>query len=463
MTEKKILKTETVKKLILLKKHHYRLPHSDFLCDGAIHVWKLQIKIIEKLLERFNKYTHKQLQLINTVLPFLEKICGYLDDSKTINVPWSIIPSLEDLFSKVKPDTQFVICPLWENNYQIINRNIVEYLDNSVISIPGLLFDPGSNFEAEKKNFLSDAPSGIYFVFYPRSERLSVLHFPLLGHEIGHIFASSWLDSNFNDSLFNQEAEKTLKAEIDSEIPPDVIDPIFKETFINNRLLEMLEIFHKVLSEVISDIVGVFIFGPSALLSSFIFAIKFGLDDFRALEYGYLSWRFRLFFICKAIKYMENDKLPSRYTKSIQLMEEILTLADIDINKYSYNKQHRFIRHIVRLFDEKIQVVFQDIESFLADQVYSKNYDESHQKKIFERLQNGIIPNSILDDKLDETPMGLRNIVGSTWLFVNELSESDSLEYFKKASCANLLSIKAIELSHFQKDFDKKKYISNNI
>lgn len=457
MIEKEILKSETYKKLILLKKHYYRLPHSDFLCNGAEHVWKIQVKIIEKLIERFDKYSQKQLQLINTFTPFLEKICGFLDDSKTINVPWSIIPSLEDLFSKVKPDTQFVICPLWETNYQIFNRNIIEYLNETIISIPGLLFDYGPNFEDENKSLLEGAPSGIYFVFYPRAERLSVLHFPLLGHEIGHIYALIWLNLNFKEKLISTEIEKKLKSEIDSEIPPNAIDPIFKESYINRRLLEMFETFKRVLAEIISDIVGAFIFGQSALLSSYIFAVKFGLDDFRALEYGYLSWRFRLYFICKAIKYMGIEKLPSRYIKSNELITEIFRISKVDIEKYDYKQHHRFIRHIVKIFDSNLNKVFKDIETFLGNQVYRKNYNEIHQKNIFERLQNGITPNSMIDGELNETPMGLRNIVGATWIYVNEISISDNQEYFQHALCANLLSIKAIELSHFQEDFNKRQ------
>ena len=458
MIEADILKAETYKKLIQLRKQYYRLPHSDFLCNGAEHVWNIQIGIIQKLIERFDRYSQKQLQLINTFTPFLEKICGFLDDSKTANVPWSIIPSLEDLFSKVKPGTQFVICPLWETNYQIFNRNIIEYLNEKIISIPGLLFDLGDKFEEQKSALLEGAPSGIYFVFYPRAERLSVLHFPLLGHEIGHIYSVIWLDSNFQDRLLNTEIEKILKDEIDAEVPPDAIEPLFKEAYINRRLLEIYGIFQKVLAEVISDIVGAFIFGPSALLSSFIFAVKFGMDDFRALEYGYLSWRFRLFFICKAMKFMGADRFPSRYVKSNQLLEEIIKIADINIEKYTYKDQHKFIRHLVKLFDKNLEGVFDDIQTFLNDQVYLKNYNEMHQKRIYERLHNGIIPNSIVDAELNEIPMGLRNIVGATWLYVNEIDMTDLENYFQKALCSNLLSIKAIELSHFQKDFNRRQH-----
>jgi hypothetical protein len=315
----------------------------------------------------------------------------------------------------------------------------------------------GPDFEDEKKAFLEEAPTGIYFVFYPRAERLSVLHFPLLGHEIGHIYALIWLDQNFKDKLISTQIEKTLKNEIDAELPPNAIEPIFKETYINQRLLDILGIYNRVLAEVIADLVGAFIFGQSALLSSYIFAIKFGLDDFRALEYGYLSWRFRLYFICKAMKYMDTNKYPSRYSKSNQLIEEISHAADIDIDSYPYKKQHGYIKHIVMLFDKNLETVFKDIETFLGGEIYPKNYNEIHQKNVYERLHDGIIPNSMLNADLDEIPIGLRNIVGATWIFVNEIESTDNDKYFRQVLCANLLSIKAIELSHFQDDFNRKR------
>ena len=164
MIEKQIIKAETYKKLRTLQKQYKDLPHGDFLCDGAESVWRLLKDIINKLVERFDKYSSKQLQLFNELFPFFDRVCGYLDDSETKKIPWSIIPSIEDLFSKIKPGTKFIICPIWETNYAIYTKNIIEYLNLKVIQLPGLIFDWGPSFITDCENFLEPFPSGIYFV-----------------------------------------------------------------------------------------------------------------------------------------------------------------------------------------------------------------------------------------------------------------------------------------------------------
>lgn len=457
MNEKEIIRIETYKKLLLLRKQYYGLPHGDFLCDGGEYIWSLQVNIIKKIIERFDIYSYRHLQLINTLFSFFEKICGYLNDSKTKNVPWSIIPSLEDLFTKIKPNTKFVICPLWETNYKIYNRNIIEVIDQTLLSVPNLIFDPSDDFVDIKNKFLSDYPAGIYFVFYPRTERLSVLHFPLLGHEIGHIYSLTWINDNFRRMIEESDIERLLRKEINSDIPAIVqSETLFIDNLIENQLLVIYDMYTNILAETISDIVGTFIFGPSTLFSSYIFAIKGGFDDFKGLKFGYLPWRFRLNYICNALEYLGLEYPPTGLDKSYNWVDEIKKTADIDFDKYKYSRENRYCKYIASLISSNFNSICKSIEGFVGDQNYKNSYDEKLQKNVVERLENGIIPNCIIDDKLKETPIGLRNIVAGTWLHLCELDLADYEKHCLKSLNANLLSLKAIELSHFQNDFNNQ-------
>lgn len=457
MNEKSIVLIETYKKLFFLKKQYFGLPHKDFICDGAEYIWKLQVNIIEKLINRFEKYSNKQLQLINTLFPFFEKICGYLDDSKTKNVPWSIIPSLETLFSEIRPDTKFIICPLWETNYKIFNRNIIEYIDETVLSVPGLLFDSSDDFDANKNKFLEEYPSGIYFVFYPRTERLSVLHFPLLGHEIGHIYASIWLDEYFEKLLKESDIEETLKKEVKTEFSKNAINgPLFLDHIIDVRVFEILKIYKQIFAETISDIVGAFIFGPSTLFSSYIFALKFGLDDFKGFTDGYLPWRFRLNLICRALDYMKIGNLPDSHKQANVWISNICKTAIIDFKSFSYKVQYKYCAYVIDLIIRNFSEICCNIEKFISDQNYKNSYDEKHQGTVVERLENGIIPNCRIDGDLREDPICLRNIVAGTWIYLCELDMGNYDKYLTDSINANLLSLKAIELSHFQNEFNKR-------
>jgi len=458
MLEEKLIKYETYREIDSLEKQYLNLPYRDFPCKGAITAWKFLVSIIVVLKNRFNNYSPKQLQFIQTILPFFEIFCGYLNDSKTKNVPWSVIPSLEELFSKIKADTQFVICPIWEANYKIFNRNIIEYIDSKLLRTQGLLFDSTPNFDDDRKRFLEGFPSGIYFVFYPRTEKLNVLHFPLLGHEIGHIFATGWINSNFEYILKKHHIKRKIEEHIDSHLPDGLVGPLFKPQVINTQALEIIDIYRKISAELLSDIVGASIFGHPALLSNYIFSLKFNLDDFRQVPHGYVSWRFRLYFIQKAMARIGLKEFPGVIKGMTNWYDEIKKItASIEIKNYSFEVTgFGYVKYIIELLDEEFEDLWANIVTFLKDQKYIDIYSQSLQEAVFERLINGIVPNCVINSELAEKPICLRNIVSGTWLYLmNNEQLNDHSNYFKSNYVANLLSLKAIELSYSQKNFKK--------
>lgn len=458
MLEEKLIKYETYREITSLEKQYLNLPYRDFPCKGAIAAWKFLVSIIVILKKRFNNYSPKQLQFIQTILPLFEIFCGYLNDSKTKNVPWSVIPSLEELFSKIKADTQFVICPIWETNYKIFNRNIIEFLDSKLLRTQGLLFDSTPNFDDDRIKFLKDFPSGIYFVFYPRTEKLTVLHFPLLGHEIGHIFANEWINSNFENVLKKHHIKENVKKYIDSQLPDGLVGPLFKPQVIDTQALGIIDIYRKISSELLSDIVGAFIFGHPALLSNYIFSLKFDIDDFRQVPQGYVSWRFRLYFIQKALSRIGLKEFPGVIKEMTNWYDEIKKIsASIEIKNYPFERTaFGFVKYIIELLDEEFDELCANIVTFLKDQQYIDIYSQSLQEAVFERLINGIVPNCVINNELAEEPIPLRNIVGGTWLYlINNGQLNDYSNYYQSNYVANLLSLKAIELSYSQKNFEK--------
>jgi hypothetical protein len=449
---------ETYRRIKYLQKQFLTLPHRDFPCLGAESAWKFLSSIIKILIQRFDQYTSRQLKLLNTALPLFEHFCGFLDDSEVKKVPWSIIPSLEELFTKIKPDTQFVISPLWETNYKIYNTNIIEHLDTQLLGIKGLLFDDDQDFETKRRDFFLEYKKGVYFVFYPRTERLSVLHFPLLGHEIGHIFSTEWLNNKFVDTLNKYDINKKIKIYIENALPPDLIGDLFKPQYIQRQIVEILALYKQIVSEILADIVGVYIFGHSALLSCYIFALKYDLDDFMAVPKGYLSWRFRLYFIFKALDLMKAGQFPLKYSNTNELINEIRKIVNtIDIKNYNYEKtKHKYIQYIVEVLDEEFDKICMEIETFLGGQQYLNIYSNVYQDEVVERLKNNITPNCKLIDNLIEKPIDLRNIVCGTWLFLSDLDPNRYEEYYERCHSVNLLSLKAIELSYYQKQFKNK-------
>lgn len=449
------VRTETFKKFKYLHKQFYNLPHGDFPCIGASSAWKFLSSIVEIILQRFDDYSTRQIQFLNTALPLFETFCGYLDDSKLNKVPWSLIPSLEELFTKIKPGTEFVICPLWETNYKILNRNIIEYVDTIFLKIQGLVFDVGPDFDLKRLDFLSKYPNSIYFVFYPRTERLSVLHFPLLGHEIGHIFSTEWLDQYYEDTLNKHKIKSQIESYLNGMIPPDFIGPLFKPQFIDEQVEKIVGIYKMIMSEILADIIGAYIFGHAALLSNYVFSLKYKPDDFKGVPRGYLSWQFRLYFILKAFSSMMLEELPSEYSETNKLIDEIRSLcSSIDVYNYNYSStNYKYIKFIIEIVEQEFDSICYEADRFLSGQQYFRTYSKDLQGKVIERLNNKIIPNCVSKSNLTEKPIDLRNIVGGTWLSLCELDYKDYETYFERSHTINLLSLKAIELSYHQKHF----------
>lgn len=447
-----VVKSETYKYILRLQNQYSVLAYEELPCKGAIDIWKLATRILEKISLRLDKFSNRQIQLINTLLPNLEEFCGFLNDSKLSNVPWSLIPSLESLFSEIRPGAKFVITPKWEVNYGIVTGNIFEYWDVDVLSIRGLLFDDDENFDNNIKELLKDIGSEIYILFYPRSERLSVLQFPILGHEIGHIFAHSWLNTEFDKFINEYKIKEKLLSYVKNTMPKDILGTLFEDHYERSKISDILNIYRAILAETISDIIGAIIFGHTALLSSYIFAIKHGLDNYTGITKGYLPWRYRLNVVHRIIDIMKVEYRIDGFMKFNKWLDEIHQIArDVETDiLYKREKGHDYLKYLVDVLNENFETIFTFINKMVPGKHFDEIYDHQFETKVYERLKDEIIPNCVIDDHLVETPIDLRNIVSGTWRYIGELIQDNYENFVKKSNQANLLSLKGIELSYLQ-------------
>jgi hypothetical protein len=298
--EHELLKGEIYSKIVTIQKKYNSLLNNNFPTTGAIALTRLICNILELINKRYRLYTERQIKFINQLCLKFETIFSYLNESQILNVPWSIIPAIEKLFHNIKKDAGFVISPMITFNYSIIHSNIISKL-KSVAESQDLLFDYTNDERLinDIDTLFSGVDDEIYFIFFPKLERVSALHFTLLGHEIGHTYSEEWINNNFlefsniNDleKKFNEIAKKEYKEKTTSTELEDI--DLFSNAFVMKQIVEYIDISKKILNELISDIFGAFIFGDSSIIASYLFAIKKTLDDKSGWERGYLSWRFR--------------------------------------------------------------------------------------------------------------------------------------------------------------------------
>lgn len=109
---------------------------------------------------------------------------------------------------------------------------------------------------------------------------------------------------------------------------------------------------------------------------------------------------------------------------------------------------------LLRAIDKAQEEIYSEMIKLSGDQCYIKTFSQEAYQEVLERLENGITPNATIRENLVEQPIDVRNIVLGTWAFVTSISIDDYKEYTEKARIANLLSLKAIELSTLQEDFN---------
>jgi hypothetical protein len=262
--------------------------------------------------------------------------------------------------------------------------------------------------------------------------------------------------------LKKYEIKKKLKEHLNQQIPTQFYGPLFRDRAINIRVAEIDRIYKRVMSELLSDLFGVFIFGHAAMLSSYIFSLKFGFDDFNGVENGYLPWRFRLHFLLRAMSRLGLEWFDEGYPAAQEWIKRIRQIGSVSIEGYDYSQTNvEYIGFLVDAFNKDFNQILDNIVLSYRDEAFLKNYSQKLESAVYERLGWGIIPNCTIDSDLNEVPIGLRNIVGGTWLYLCEQKPDDYEKFQKVSRSTNLLSLKGIELSYFQKEFnydaDKKR------
>lgn len=278
-------------------------------------------------------------------------------------------------------------------------------------------------------------------VSFPETERLSVLQFAILGHEIGHIFAKDYIESKNLNELYRTLFETFSEIQKNGD-DIDLFTPYKHVGYCKN-----------ILKELISDIFGVLLFGPSTLIAFYIFCVGvIEKSDNRSWKNGYLSPIYRLSIMKDAIIYISQKKkielFPDDYLAGVY--EEIS-------KRYKYTPpENEYIQAFVKILDKEIPLFCDTVVNEIKDEIFTNHHDGTEIETVIQHLKLLIPPCSSLNSfTLEQAPINFRNILYGTCKYIFESSTSDaSLESMVAfAKQINLLSLKAIEMSAEQKRF----------
>lgn len=113
-----------------------------------------------------------------------------------------------------------------------------------------------------------------------------------------------------------------------------------------------------------------------------------------------------------------------------------------------------YLKIIIESLTSEHESIIQYFERELKEDLFVYFLDDNQIQAAKDRLGSKIIPNAFIDSNLQENPLELRNILYGTWLELGESITSDIALYEDNTTNINHLSIKGIELSIEQENFN---------
>jgi type VI protein secretion system component Hcp len=412
------------------------------------------------------------LQMTDFIIKDIGSHINYIDGAQTQKLPWSFIQPIEKLVKEFLPNVQIMLSPQWEYNYTILTTDLHEvylnYLSRFVNYVSGENLD----------NILEPLGKSFHIVCFPSIERNNILLHCLLGHEIGHLASKKYftkerkriLLQSIRDKVASIVEKKIKDSPPTKDIPPLLI-PSVTQQIIQIEMERTSKMWERGLEEILSDIVGGFLFGPAILFST----LEIALQDLDGLDKTpdennnyYPPWRMRLRNIFETIKELEllpltEDKIGIK--KVVSNVNQRFILIENMVNE-TQDKEGVKKDEIVKIAYEEIEKDIPEAKRFFKDELELKsllvkpsNFFE-HLSHLIERIDYGIPPNAFEKSIDERKPSTIVEIINSAWF--HKLAWEDHLvkedgnfntEIFEKRSRMNRLTLKALEYSDIEIDY----------
>lgn len=214
---------------------------------------------LRELTDVIDKATEERLRVLNALIRELGCFLEWLDNAHTEQTPRGLVQLLKDLLNRMTPNSQVVARPQAQYNYsifnlgQILKKLVEDYIPHS----KQIIFE----------DYLTNP---INLISFPRIERDNVLSHATFGHEVGHPIADKYIEQeSINTNHVNAQAriQKQIKELVDQNLSGKNVPDAQKLTIATGLFNDILQVRKRALEELISDAVGIIIFGPSAFFA----------------------------------------------------------------------------------------------------------------------------------------------------------------------------------------------------
>lgn len=236
------------------------LSASDYPEASASYIIEFLLAFFDELGVRIDKATSEQeLRFISQLIQSSGIFLQWLDNAHTAQTPRALALLLKELMDRMQPQSVVLVVPQAEYNYGIndLGPKLRWFVEEFIPHSRQGRFDKFVN-------------TPLKLIAFPRIERDNLIAHAIFGHELGHPIADAFLEWEPSQAEgqkaqveANEKVAKLVEALLKSK--PELAD---RQLEISVRALDLvLEIRNRAIQELVSDAVGIYIFGPSALFA----------------------------------------------------------------------------------------------------------------------------------------------------------------------------------------------------
>jgi len=432
-----------------LKQRFAELHARDYPDDGAAKALWLLADLLTLLQKRVQLIAdEKTLIMAGEVVIELGETLEYFDNAGTDQTPRGLVVLLQSLYARLGWPSNLLAWP-----QSVYNFTIRPFVENLAVLFQYL--GPDAEIDAVLKAYTGPRD----LVSFPRIERDNVRMYAIFGHEIGHRIAGEFLKQEQADATFSGE-EAAIRAKVIAAMggSPSIIDA--------QKLIEkVFSLRKRALEELISDIVGVYLFGPSALYAGHEIHFDASMDRVPSLaNNGYPPGRMRLRIsleLCRAeghldalVEFVDDPKTGKAFAAGVSLVDHIDRLIGIrsDVQAITHDP-------FVSIAYDWVNVTLPSAQAFARNAMGAALYPTSAQRnecsKLVERLLDGLPPNEI-GSALAPVQVDARSAVLAAWLISLDGAQSGPGDESYTLFRLNEKTLRGIEYIELQRCYLEK-------
>ncbi len=432
-----MIENKLYRKLISARNYLDEIKTVDFYNQSCVLAIDSYKKFIQYFVDHFGEIEESTYKVLFIFIStrFIPSV-RYIERASTANIPWSVIPYLDRMLKEqFGTDYLLLFRPQWHFNYSVMTDDLIRPLSNVLLTIfPTRAQEISSLFSTQK----------IHVFSFPYLEKTNVLLYSVIGHELGHFYHNRWKETPEAKKLILDQ-NVHLSTYYRKKFPADLFRPY-------EKTIEGMKILEGMYREILSDICGYLIFGPSMLFALdfiSIFEGKIELPSRFTNYYPPIKYRIRVLY--EEILKIDGRMAPVATSKSECSKYYKRYLQDIE-QYLSDNEDQKALTDIaeeIKLFKASLP----DIISYAQSQVPKYYLNPNQIDELYLKLDD-IIPANELHGK----PVGMADIILAGWIYyqkIDQISKGD--EFITNYQILMRLLLKSLFSSYVDSEYQNSK------